>query len=159
MIWRASDGEIDRAHVREIRKALDAYRIQSEERVGSAHKSIEHNLRILNDYRADGRQIVYCTTAGRSDGLSGSVAGHTYYPVVACPPPPEDGDWDGAYPSSSIHTPSHSCPMFVRDPNEAARAMARIFALSDRDLQEQLSAEIEEVQKKIELADREARKS
>ena len=152
VIWMASEG--DKEHAGVVRKELEGYGIETDLRVASAHKSAALALEIVNGYAVDGRQIVYCTVPRRSDGLSGFVSGHSPYPVVACPPAPRPGEYDGAYLSSSLDAPSRSSPMVVKDPKNAARAIASIFALSDPELMEELEKGIERVRESLGEADK-----
>lgn len=107
-----------------IQKELTRLEIPSCIRVGSAHKTPEHVLKIMGEYEESIEPVVYITVAGRSDALSGMVAANTRFPVIACPPSFNTMDI-----FSSLRTPSNVPPMVVIEPENAALAAAKIFGL------------------------------
>lgn len=162
VIWMASEG--DREHAKRIGDALETWRIRHHYRVGSAHKTPEHCLAILRGYAGSEAvdfllfplgQIVYCTIAGRSDGLSGLVAANSRYPVIACPPPPKNLEDVPTYLHSSLNAPSDAPVAVVQDPKNAALAIVKIFGLGDEELRREIEGHIDGVREKIVGADRE----
>lgn len=135
---------------REIAKYLSALGIEYTFRVASAHKTPEKVLEILKEYSDE--KVVFITVAGRSNALSAFVDANTTKPVIACPPYSEK--FSGADIYSSLRVPSGIGSVVTIEPEGAAIAAAKIFALDDPDLAEkiykyQLSKKME-----IEEADR-----
>jgi phosphoribosylaminoimidazole carboxylase PurE protein len=98
-------------------------------RIGSAHKSPMHVLKMLQMYEESARPRVYITVAGRSNALSGFVDGAVSAPVIACPP--SSDAYGGADLFSSLRMPSGVAPGVVLEPANAALLAAKILALSD----------------------------
>lgn len=119
----------DLAHGTAIAEALDAFGIESEIRVASAHKAAAYVLELLRDYEADPRPKVYITVAGRSNALSGLIDGNVAAPVIACPPYSER--FGGADIFSSLRMPSGIAPAVVLEPTGAALLSAKILGLGD----------------------------
>ncbi len=148
-----SKSDHDTEHNKKLFTALDRYGLPFEPRIASAHRHPSYLVYVITeiDARPD-LSIVYITTAGRSDGLSGTVAANTVNPVIACPPYNEK--FAGLPVLSTVYTPSMSTPMYVQDPENAALAAAKIFAMSDKELRARLFRDIIEMQGKIEDDDR-----
>ena len=127
----------DEAHARKVAEAAAVLGIETVLRVGSAHKTPEHVLAILEEYETSPRPLVYITIAGRSNALSGFVDGCVTAPVIACPPPSEA--FGGADVFSSLRMPSGIAPAVVLEPANAALLAAKIFALSDPALRARLA--------------------
>ncbi len=123
----------DREFGERISKKLNELGVSCDTKIASAHKTPEELLKIMREAEAKNPNIAYITVAGRSNGLSGVVAGNTARPVIACPP----FESDAAYMvdiHSSLRMPSDVCPMTVLKPENAALAAAKIEALSDKNL-------------------------
>jgi 5-(carboxyamino)imidazole ribonucleotide mutase len=116
-------------------KIVDAARLLGVEgvevvqRIGSAHKTPAHVLKMLEEYEADPRPKVYITVAGRSNALSGFVDGAVSSPVIACPPPADA--FNGADIYSSLRMPSGIAPAVVLEPANAALFAAKILGTAD----------------------------
>ena len=144
--------EIDMDHAKKIGDALvNSWNIPVEYRISSAHKTPELVTAIVNEYDRLGINIVYVTVAGRTDALSGYVASNTTNPNIACPPPPKDAD--PTYLFSSLNAPGDSPVMVVKDPKNAALAVAKILAMSDIGILNKYLDHIGNVKKKIAEAD------
>jgi phosphoribosylaminoimidazole carboxylase PurE protein len=130
----------DQAHCDKIAQAAREFGLDVVLRVGSAHKTAEHTLKLLQEYEKDPRPKVYITVAGRSNALSGFVDGAVTAPVIACPPPSEA--YGGADIWSSLRMPSGIAPAVVLDPGNAALLAAKVLALSDANVRNK----VEEVQ-------------
>lgn len=128
----------DLEHANKIRKALDAFGIPVELRVGSAHKTAAHVMQLLEAYEADPTPKVYITIAGRSNALSGFTDGAVKAPVIACPPPSESFGGVDIY--SSLRMPSGIAPAVVLEPVNAALLAAKIIALFDEEVQKKVVA-------------------
>jgi len=120
----------DAAHCQKIASALSALGVESETRIGSAHKTPAHVSGLLAAYEASGRPRVYITVAGRSNALSGYACGAVEAPVIACPPPSEA--YGGADVFSSLRMPSGVAPAVVLEPANAALLAAKILGLGDQ---------------------------
>jgi 5-(carboxyamino)imidazole ribonucleotide mutase len=99
---------------------------------------------------------VYVTVAGRSNALSAFVDANTTKPVIACPPYSEK--FGGADIFSSLRVPSGVGSLLTLEPEGAAIAAAKIFALEDQDLAKRVRQHQLANQKKIEEADESTRK-
>jgi 5-(carboxyamino)imidazole ribonucleotide mutase len=112
---------------REIAEYLKVFKLDFEYRVASAHKTPEKVLQIIKGYEDE--RIVYITVAGRSNALSAFVDANTSKPVIACPPYFEK--FSGADIYSSLRVPSGVGSLVTIEPEGAAVAAAKIFALED----------------------------
>lgn len=119
----------DEAHCQKIADAAREFGLDVAIRVGSAHKTAAHVLKLLQEYEKDARPKVYVTVAGRSNALSGFVDGAVTAPVIACPPPSEA--YGGTDIWSSLRMPSGIAPAVVLDPGNAALLAAKILGLGD----------------------------
>jgi len=115
---------------REIARHLKVLKLDYEFRVASAHKTPQKVLQILKEYEKE--RIVYITVAGRSNALSAFVDANTMKPVIACPPYSEK--FGGADIYSSFRVPSGIGSVVTIEPEGAAIAAAKIFAMEDKEL-------------------------
>jgi len=125
----------DRDHCAKIAAVLAKLGVDHVQRIGSAHKTPEHVLAIIEHYESGPRPIVWVTIAGRSNALSAFVDAKVSSPVISCPPlsMPEDV-W------SSLRMPSDVAPLVVLDPANAGLAAAKIVALYDSELSQRVAA-------------------
>jgi phosphoribosylaminoimidazole carboxylase PurE protein len=137
----------DMEHCTKISDACKGFGLDTVMRIGSAHKTPEHTLAILNEYEADERQKVYITVAGRSNALSGFTDGSVSAPVIACPPPSES--FGGADVYSSLRMPSGIAPAVVLEPFNAALFAAKIFGVANAEVREQVKASQKRAAEKI----------
>ncbi len=126
----------DMEHCKKIADACQQFGIETVMRVGSAHKTADHALAILQQYEADPRPKVYITVAGRSNALSGFTDGFVSAPVIACPP--SSDVFGGADVYSSLRMPSGIAPAVVLEPVNAALLAAKIIGLLDESVREQV---------------------
>jgi 5-(carboxyamino)imidazole ribonucleotide mutase len=112
---------------REIAKYLKLLGVAYEFRVASAHKTPEKVLELIKEFETE--KVVYITVAGRSNALSGFVDGNSSKPVIACPPYSET--YNGVDIFSSLRVPSGIGSVVTIEPEGAAIATAKIFALED----------------------------
>ena len=145
--------EKDLEFCREIAKFLKILKVEYELRVASAHKTPEKVLEILKEYEKE--KIVYITVAGRSNALSAFVDAHTARPVIACPPYSEK--FGGADIYSSLRVPSGIGSLVTVEAEGAAIAAAKILALTDKDLEQQILSYQREKKKELEAADEKVR--
>ena len=140
----------DRDHCAKIAAVLAKLGVDHVQRIGSAHKTPEHVLQIIEEYESSDRPIVWVTIAGRSNALSAFVDAKVVSPVISCPPlsMPEDV-W------SSLRMPSDVAPLVVLDPANAGLAAAKIAALYDPELSQRLAAHKAAEAAKVTAADAE----
>jgi 5-(carboxyamino)imidazole ribonucleotide mutase len=124
----------DREHCAKIAAVLTKLDVDHVQRIGSAHKTPEHVLQIIEQYESGERPIIWVTIAGRSNALSAFVDAKVISPVISCPPlsMPEDV-W------SSLRMPSDVAPLVVLDPANAGLAAAKIAALYDPQLRQRVA--------------------
>lgn len=79
---------------------------------------------------------MYITVAGRSNALSGFADANVVTPVIICPP--YSSTFSGADLFSSIRMPSGVCPMLVLEPEGAALAAAKILAVGNEAIANQI---------------------
>lgn len=137
----------DEPHCHKIAQAARQFGLQVDLRVGSAHKTPEHVLKLLHQYEADPRPKVYVTVAGRSNALSGFVDATVSSPVIACPPPSET--FGGGDVFSSLRMPSGVAPGVVLDPANAALLAAKILGLVDPQVRQMVAVSQAELATKI----------
>ena len=99
--------------------------------------------------------MVFVTLAGRSNALSGMVDANTTKPVIACPPYSEK--FAGVDIFSSFRVPSGIGLVVTLEPEGAAIAAAKIFALGDKNLAKRVAKYQDSKKKEIEKADAEIR--
>ena len=122
----------DLEHCQKIADSCKGYGIETDLRIGSAHKTAEHVLEMLRKYETDPRPKVYITVAGRSNALSGLADGVVSEPVIACPPVSEV--FGGADVFSSLRMPSGITPALILEPANAALLAAKILGLVDEEV-------------------------
>ncbi|MGC8998419.1 MAG: AIR carboxylase family protein [Candidatus Bathyarchaeia archaeon] len=152
VIIMGSEGDLEFA--KEIAKHLKEFGLEYAFRVASAHKTPEKVLEILKEY--EGEKVVYITVAGRSNALSAFVDANTTKPVIACPPYSEK--FGGVDIFSSLRVPSGVGSVVTIEPEGAALAAAKIFALEDEGLEEQVNAYQKAKKEEIVKADASAKK-
>lgn len=110
------------------RSLMNNFKIKSEIRICSAHKSCIELLSILDKYENMDNVKVYITIAGKSNALSALVDGNSTRPIIACPPLKDTTMYD-IY--SSISMPSGISPMTVLGGENASISAAKVIGLSD----------------------------
>jgi len=146
--------ERDLEFCREIAKRLKALGVSYEFRVASAHKTPEKVLEILSKHEKE--KVVYITVAGRSNALSAFVDANTAKPVIACPPYSEKFGGVDIY--SSLRVPSGIGSLVTIEPEGAAIAAAKIFAIEDQGLAKRVREYQQEKKNEIEKTDASAKK-
>jgi len=116
----------DEAHAKQITDKLDELGVKHEQQVASAHKQAPEALEILEKYKEEA--VIYITIAGRSNALSGFVAGNSDKVVIACPPFKDKQDM-AVNIHSTLQMPSNVPVMTVLDPKNTALAVKRIIDL------------------------------
>jgi len=137
----------DLNHCTKISDACKGFGLDAVLRIGSAHKTPEYVLSILNEYESNDRPKVYITVAGRSNALSGFTDGSVSAPVIACPPPSDS--FGGADIYSSLRMPSGIAPAVVLEPVNAALLAAKIFGVANVEVREQVKLSQKRAAEKI----------
>ncbi len=140
--------ERDLEYCREIAKTLKALSVNYEFRVASAHKTPQKVLEILKEFESE--KVVYVTVAGRSNALSAFVDANTTKPVIACPPYSEK--YNGADIYSSLRVPSGIGLLVTIEPESAALAAAKIFALEETEMEKRVRSYQLDKKKEIDKA-------
>ena len=123
-----SGSEKDSGHVAKIVAGFKQRDITYECYIASAHKQTRLLLGILDKYNHETFHGIFITVAGRSNALSGVVAGYTRSPVIACPPFADKLDMMVNI-HSSLQCPSGIPVMTILEPGNVADACERIFSL------------------------------
>lgn len=134
----------DVAHAEKIAQILKDYGIRTEFYVCSAHKVPKVTLSIIEKFNEMKESVVFVAIAGRSNALSGVVAGNTHFPVVACPPFSDKADYSVNI-HSTLQMPSETPVLTVVDPENAGQTVARILALTNKDLAKKIQTHIKVV--------------
>ena len=133
---------------RGIAKYLKLLGITYEFRVASAHKTPEKVLDIIKEFESE--KVVYATVAGRSNALSAFVDANSSKPVIACPPYSET--YSGLDIFSSLRVPSGIGSVVTIEPEGAAIAVAKILALDDKAIAENVKEYQASKKKELEKA-------
>lgn len=139
-----------------LKRTLKEFGIDFDQRIASAHKTPEKVLKILGEYEKSGAELVYITIAGRSNALSGLVDANTKYPVIACPPYSEKFAGVDIY--SSLRMPSGVAPLVIIEPEAAALAAAKIFALNNEEISKKIATHRRKIKEKLEADDQALRR-
>lgn len=134
IVLMGSSSDIE--HAEKIANELKTFGIDYVMRVGSAHKTPSHVIKLLSEYEAINCPKVYITIAGRSNALSGFVDGSVLSPTIACPPKSES--FAGADIYSSLRMPSGIAPAVICEPKNAALFVAKVFSQFDLELKQKL---------------------
>jgi len=134
---------------KKIAGALEKYNIKAVMRIASAHKIPLKCYDLIKEYEKD--NVVFITVAGRSNALSGFADAQTHCPVIACPPYSDKFSGSDIY--SSLRMPSGVAPMVVTEPENAALAAAKIFGLSDKQMQKRIKDYQNAMKEKLEKDD------
>ena len=152
LIVMGSERDLDFS--REIAKYLKLLGVSYEFRVASAHKTPENVIEIIKEF--ENEKVVYVTVAGRSNALSAFIDGNSSKPVIACPPYSEK--FGGADIISSLRVPSGIGSTVTIEPEGAAIAVAKIFALVDGAMAENIKNYQDAKKKELEKANESVKK-
>jgi len=139
---------------REIAKYLKILGVNYAFRVASAHKTPEKVLEVVKEFEAE--KTIYITVAGRSNALSAFVDANSSKPVIACPPYNEK--YSGVDIYSSLRVPSGIGSVVTVEPEGAAIAVAKIFALDDSALAQSVKDYQASKKKELEKANESVKK-
>ncbi len=150
VVLMGSPADLD--HSTAIKKAAENLGLDVEMRTGSAHRTPEHVLQLLQNYEANPRPKVYITVAGRSNALSGFTDPQVTAPVIACPPPgPECDVW------SSVRMPPGVACAYIAEPSNAAMFAAKILAHHDQEVAAHIAQARASHRERVIAADNESR--
>ncbi len=124
VILAASDKDDATTH-RLVEKLGD--KIDVNVHIGSAHKNTVEVLANINKYK-DKKNVVFVTIAGRSNALSGVVAGNTHHLVIALPPFSDISTYMVDI-HSTLRMPSNVPVLVATDPDNCALAIKRLFGI------------------------------
>lgn len=127
----------DREFASPILATLKEFDVEVDTIIASAHKVPEKVLEHMKHLNTSREPLVIITCVGKSNGLSGLVAGSTLYPVIACPVFKDKHDYLINI-HSTIQMPSEIPVLTVLDPVNAALAAIRMLALHDKELRRKL---------------------
>lgn len=116
----------DEDHAKTIMGFLNGFGIPHELHVASAHKEAAKGLALLERYKNE--SVIYVTIAGRSNALSGFVAGNSNKITIACPPFADKTDMLVNI-HSTLQMPSRVPAMTILEPENVALAVKRILEL------------------------------
>jgi len=117
----------DEEHAKKISGGLTAVGIPNSTHVASAHREAKKLMEILDQY--NNKKVIYVAIAGRSNALSGFVAGNTKKVTIACPPFSDKLDMLVNI-HSTIQMPSNVPAMTILEPSNVVLAIQRIIELS-----------------------------
>ncbi|HPC77134.1 MAG TPA: 5-(carboxyamino)imidazole ribonucleotide mutase [bacterium] len=147
IIIMGSKGDLDWS--KKIGEYLKKFDIPYTMRIASAHKVPLKVLDIIEEY--ENEDVVFITVAGRSNALSGFIDAQTSKPVIACPP---YGDkFAGVDIFSTLRMPSGVAPLTVLEPEQAAIAVCKIFAIKYKEFEEKIKKYQKEKREEIEIDD------
>jgi phosphoribosylaminoimidazole-succinocarboxamide synthase len=116
----------DDLHVEKLKSELETRKIPCGHRALSAHKNTRELLNFIETLDKSIEPVVIITVAGGSDALSGVVAHHSRFPVIACPPYKDEVDYLVNV-HSTIQMPSNVPVLFCKRPGNTVLAAERIL--------------------------------
>jgi len=117
--------ESDFPFAEEIKKPLEEKKYKVELLAASAHKEAGKGLALIQKY-SDNPKVVFVTVAGRSNALSGFMAGNSKNIVIACPPFKSMEEYQTDI-HSTLRMPSRTPVLTILDPKNCALAVERIL--------------------------------
>ncbi len=117
----------DEEHAKKISNGLTTAKVANSTHVASAHREAKKLMDVLEKYT--NKKVIYVTIAGRSNALSGFVAGNTKKVTIACPPFSDKLDMLVNI-HSTIQMPSNVPAMTILEPSNVVLAIQRIIELT-----------------------------
>lgn len=114
-------------HIQALTEELKTRKIPHAHRVASAHKKTRELLECIEMLNRSIEPVVAITVAGGSDALSGIVAHHAKFPVIACPPYKDELSYFLNV-HSTLQMPSDVPVLFCKRPGNAVLAAEKILA-------------------------------
>ena len=118
VILAGSDSDI--SHIKKITASLKKYDIPHKAILCSAHKQPYRLMDIINQYNEANGSLVFIAVAGGTDALSGTLAFHSRYPVISCPPDAPN--------QSCLTNPLGSSNAYIQKPENVARFIAQMYS-------------------------------
>lgn len=117
----------DEEHAKKISDGLTAANIANSTHVASAHREAKKLMEILEQY--NDKKVIYVAIAGRSNALSGFIAGNTKKVTIACPPFSDKLDMLVNV-HSTLQMPNNVPAMTILEPSNVVLAIQRIIELA-----------------------------
>jgi 5-(carboxyamino)imidazole ribonucleotide mutase len=117
--------ESDFSFAEKIKSPLEEKNYTVELLAASAHKEAQKGLDILQKYGNDPK-VIFVTIAGRSNALSGFVAGNSSNITIACPPHKTLEEYMIDV-HSTLRMPSRTPVLTILDPKNCVLAIERII--------------------------------
>ncbi len=117
--------ESDFPFAEEIKKPLEEKKYTVELLAASAHKEASKGLAVLKKYGGNSK-VIFVAIAGRSNALSGFMAGNSHNIVIACPPFKSLEEYQIDI-HSTLRMPSRTPVLTILDPKNCAMAIERIL--------------------------------
>jgi phosphoribosylaminoimidazole carboxylase PurE protein len=146
----AAGSDSDMTHLEKLKKDIDAFKIESEIRICSAHKQPARLQSVIAQYNQSSRPVMMVGVAGGTDALSGTASYLSKFPVVSCPP-------DGMN-NTCLTNPPGSSNAFIVKPNNVAKFAAQVFARHSKEVRQALETSISDKILKLEKADQQLAK-
>lgn len=134
----------DQEFAKPILATLQDFDVPCETIIASAHKVPEQVIAAVERLNTQQEPTVVMTCVGRSNGLSGVVAGSCIHPVIACPVFKNKDDYIVNI-HSTLQMPSDVPVLTILDPQNAALAAVRILAEHDAGLRRKVAERIAKV--------------
>jgi fusion protein PurCD len=119
--------EKDDWHIATLEEELKVRKIPHARQVASAHRNTRELLELIETLNRSIEPVVAITVAGGSDALSGVVAHHARFPVIACPPHKDELSYFVNV-HSTLQMPSQVPVLFCKRPGNAVLAAERILS-------------------------------
>jgi phosphoribosylaminoimidazole carboxylase PurE protein len=144
--------EADLEWGKKIKENLNNFGLNSKIHIASAHKTPDHLVKLINEYKKTDKDQVYICVAGKSNALGGFVDSCCTCPVINCPPPCDK--YGGMDLLSNLRMPSGVACMTILETDQAALAAAKIISLTDLKIRKKVSEYQKKLREKIILADK-----
>jgi phosphoribosylaminoimidazole-succinocarboxamide synthase len=126
----------EQPHAEKITKEIHNFGIEYEMRVCSSLKAPTRLMELIDRYERLDRPKVYIACSSKNNSLGGLIDANVMSPIISCPP--YSDVFGGSDILSSLRMPTGVTPMVILDPQNAALAAVKIFALYDSKLAEKI---------------------
>jgi len=130
--------EVDDWHIEKLQSEMDLKNIPYDHLVCSAHKKTHELLDFIDELNRSIEPVVIITVAGGSDALSGVIAHHAKWPVIACPPYKDEVSYSLNV-HSTIQMPSLVPALYCKRPGNAIQAAERILTSNNPKFSQRLA--------------------
>ena len=161
LIIAASDSSLPAMNNAE--KVLEEFGVDYTLTISSAHRSPQRTLKLVEDFQKNGGKVIICG-AGLAAHLAGVVAAHFPLPVIGVPL--KDGPLNGLdalYATVQMPGGIPVATVGIDNSKNAGLLAVQILAVSDKELEEKMSAYkkklAEDVEQKAKMLDKSASES